>query len=91
MASAKSSTSIDEHIGKRIRERRGKMNLSQDALGSKLGVSFQQVQKYENGVNRISASRLYVMSKVLGVDLLYFFEGLPKESPGRKKKMRRAM
>lgn len=77
MVSARSSTSIDQHIGKRIRERRIEIGMSQDALGAKLGVSFQQIQKYESGANRIAASRLYLLSKTLDVDLSFFFEGLP--------------
>lgn len=88
--SARSSTSIDDHIGRRIRELRIERKLSQQALGERLGVSFQQVQKYEKGANRISASRLYLVSKALGVDLLYFFEGLPTDKSASKKKKKRA-
>lgn len=71
--------SVDKHVGKRIRERRMLMGLSQDKLASSVGVTFQQVQKYERGANRVSASRLYTFSKVLGVPLNFFFSGIEKE------------
>lgn len=67
---------VDAHVGCRIRMCRARLNLSQDKLGNKLGVSFQQVQKYENGSNRVGASRLYHIAHVLGVPVTYFFDGL---------------
>jgi transcriptional regulator with XRE-family HTH domain len=65
---------IDVRVGARIRERRAVLGLTQDQLATAIGVTFQQVQKYERAANRISASRLYYMSKVLGVDVPYFYE-----------------
>lgn len=65
---------IDLIIGKRVRMRRTILGLSQEALGDALGVTFQQIQKYERGVNRISASRLYGLAKVLAVTITFFFE-----------------
>lgn len=68
--------SVDVHVGKRVREARAIKGMSQTALGNALGISFQQVQKYEKGNNRIGASRLWDISKVLDVSTAYFFEGL---------------
>jgi transcriptional regulator with XRE-family HTH domain len=67
----------DKHIGRRLREARMARGFSQGALGKKLGVTFQQVQKYESGANRIGGSRLWDISGVLDVPVGYFFEGLP--------------
>ena len=67
----------DKHIGRRLREARLARGLSQGALGKKLGVTFQQVQKYESGANRIGGSRLWDISGILGVPVGHFFEGLP--------------
>ena len=67
---------IDRHVGARVRLRRKMLKMSQETLGDSLGVTFQQVQKYERGSNRIGASRLYRTSQVLGVPVGYFFEGL---------------
>jgi len=67
---------IDVHVGERVRARRLLAGLSQDAFASKLGVTFQQVQKYEKGANRISASRLYKMASILNVPVDYFFEDI---------------
>jgi transcriptional regulator with XRE-family HTH domain len=64
---------IDVIVGKRIRLRRLQLSLSQTDLGVKLGVAFQQVQKYEKGTNRVSCSRLYDISKILDVPVTYFF------------------
>ena len=71
----KTKNELDQRVGERLRSRRLKMGLSQTELGAAAGVTFQQIQKYESGANRISASRLYYMSKVLGVDVPYFYEG----------------
>jgi transcriptional regulator with XRE-family HTH domain len=68
---------IDVHVGSRIRMRRQIISMSQEKLGELLGITFQQVQKYEKGSNRISASRLYYASKILGVPVQAFFEDLP--------------
>jgi transcriptional regulator with XRE-family HTH domain len=68
---------IDVHVGSRIRMRRQLINMSQERLGELLGITFQQVQKYEKGANRISASRMFFTAKTLGVPVQFFFEGLP--------------
>jgi len=68
---------IDVHVGSRLRMRRQIVSMSQEKLGELLGITFQQVQKYEKGTNRISASRLYCAAKVLGVPVQAFFEDLP--------------
>ena len=70
-------SAIDIHVGARIRLRRSFLRISQEKLGEQLGVSFQQVQKYEKGSNRIGAGQLFQIAKFLKVDLGYFFEGLP--------------
>lgn len=68
---------IDRYVGARVRARRVGIRLSQTKLGEAIGVTFQQVQKYENGTNRIGASNLYKIAKTLGVEVAYFFEGVP--------------
>jgi transcriptional regulator with XRE-family HTH domain len=75
--SPKSSNSVDEFIGKRMREGRIALNISQADLGDKLGVSFQQIQKYEKGTNRVSAARLFDICKALKVSLSSMFERAP--------------
>jgi transcriptional regulator with XRE-family HTH domain len=70
---------IDVHVGKRMRLRRSLLGMSQGKLGEALGLSFQQVQKYERGINRIGASRLFELSRVLGVGVSYFFAEMPEE------------
>lgn len=67
---------IDVLVGKRIRARRHAMGISQTELGDAIGVKFQQIQKYETGANRVSASRLWAVAEKLGVDVVYFFEGI---------------
>lgn len=67
---------IDQHVGGQLRLRRAQAGLTQTELGGKLGLSFQAVQKYESGENRISASRLYQLARILDVPVAYFFEGL---------------
>ena len=69
---------IDKYVGSRVKARRVGMRLSQTDLGRAIGVSFQQVQKYENAANRVSASSLYKIAKVLGVDVAYFYDGMPE-------------
>ena len=66
----------DVHIGRRLREKRVALGMSQSALADKLGITFQQVQKYESGANRMGGSRLWDVANVLGVAVGYFFEGL---------------
>ena len=74
---------VDVHVGKRVRLRRTLMGMSQTKLGNALGLTFQQVQKYENGSNRIGASRLYQIGQILGVPVSFFFEDMdPATSPG---------
>jgi transcriptional regulator with XRE-family HTH domain len=68
---------IDRHVGSRVRLRRMLLGVSQEKLGEALGLTFQQIQKYEKGTNRISASRLQNIAKILGVQVAFFFEGAP--------------
>ena len=68
----------DKHVGKRVRMRRLMIKMTQEKLATQLGLTFQQVQKYEKGVNRISASRSRELSHVLQVPVQFFFEGLPE-------------
>ncbi len=78
--SERSANPIDIHVGARVRLRRLMLRMSQDKLGENLGVTFQQVQKYERGANRVSASRLWGMADVLNVPVEYFFEGLATQN-----------
>ncbi|MEM6682734.1 MAG: helix-turn-helix transcriptional regulator [Pseudomonadota bacterium] len=66
---------VDIHVGKQVRKRRNALSMSQEKLGKALGLTFQQVQKYERGTNRIGSSRLYELAQILDVDISYFFEG----------------
>jgi transcriptional regulator with XRE-family HTH domain len=66
---------IDVRVGGRMRDRRREIGLSQEKLGAAIGVTFQQVQKYENARNRLSASALFRVAKALGVEVAFFFEG----------------
>ncbi len=68
---------VDVHVGARLRQRRTLLGMTQTNLGKALGVGFQQVQKYENGMNRISASRLFALSRLLDVPVEYFFDDMP--------------
>ncbi len=68
---------IDVHVGARLRQRRALLGMTQTNLGDAIGVKFQQVQKYERGTNRISASRLFALSRVLDVPVEYFFDDMP--------------
>jgi len=68
---------VDKHVGSRIRMRRLMLGMSQEKLGNGLGLTFQQVQKYEKGTNRIGASRLQLISQLLQVPVPFFFEGAP--------------
>ncbi|MCY1666935.1 helix-turn-helix domain-containing protein [Rhizobium sp. SL86] len=73
----KSPNAIDVHVGSRIRLRRTMLGMSQEKLGESLGITFQQVQKYEKGANRVGASRLQHIAEVLNVPIPFFFEGVP--------------
>jgi transcriptional regulator with XRE-family HTH domain len=73
---------IDRHVGSRVRMQRILMKMSQEKLGDALGLTFQQVQKYEKGLNRIGASRLQQISKTLSVPPSFFFEGAPSLEGG---------
>jgi transcriptional regulator with XRE-family HTH domain len=66
---------IDKHVGRQLRWRRNQLNLSQEALAERLGVTFQQVQKYERGANRVSAGRLYELARALDTTITFFFSG----------------
>ncbi len=66
---------IDKHVGRRLRWRRRELKFSQESLAERLGVTFQQIQKYERGANRISAGRLFELAKVLDTTISYFFQG----------------
>jgi len=68
---------IDKYVGSRVRGRRLGLRMSQTKLGEAIGVTFQQIQKYENGANRIGASNLYKVSRTLGVEVGYFFQDMP--------------
>ncbi len=68
---------VDVHVGTRLRVRRTLLGMNQTALGDAIGLTFQQVQKYENGANRISASRLFALSRLLDVPIEYFFDDMP--------------
>lgn len=70
---------VDRHVGARLRMRRIQVGLSQEKLGEALGITFQQIQKYEKGSNRIGASRLQLAAKVLAVPVNYFFDGAQTE------------
>ena len=68
---------VDTHVGSRVRLRRMLLGMSQERLGESMGLTFQQVQKYEKGVNRVGASRLFQISKILDVPVQFFFEEAP--------------
>ena len=74
---AKPPNPVDVYVGRRVRMRRIKINMSQEFLGEQIGVPFQQIQKYEKGANRIGASRIQQISKVLEVPASFFFDGAP--------------
>jgi transcriptional regulator with XRE-family HTH domain len=71
---------IDAHVGRRMRQRREYLGISQGRLGRHLGLTFSQVQKYEKGSNRIGAGRLYLIAEFLGVPVQYFFEGIGQQT-----------
>jgi transcriptional regulator with XRE-family HTH domain len=81
---------IDVHVGGRVRLRRTLLGMSQEKLGDALGLTFQQVQKYERGVNRIGASRLFDLSRVLDVPIGFFFDDMPDALGGTQGAARRS-
>ena len=78
MMAKKAPNPTDKHVGARVRMRRMMLGMSQSTLGDGLGITFQQVQKYEKGTNRMGASRLQHISHILQVPVLFFFEGAPQ-------------
>ena len=74
----KSPNPVDRHVGSRVRMRRMLIGMSQEKLGEALGITFQQIQKYEKGTNRIGASRLHHIARVLGVPVEFFYDGAPQ-------------
>ena len=78
----KSPNPVDKHVGRRVRMRRMMLAMSQGKLGDALSLTFQQVQKYEKGTNRIGASRLQQISHILQVPVAFFFEGAPPRIKG---------
>lgn len=81
MASKKSPNPIDVHVGSRVRLRRMMLGMSQEKLGEHLGITFQQIQKYEKGTNRIGASRMQAIARVLSAPVAFFFEDAPGQAP----------
>ncbi len=77
----KQANPIDAQVGNRVRLRRMLVGMSQEKLGEMLGLTFQQVQKYEKGVNRIGAGRLYQVANILGVPISYFYEDVSEQEP----------
>ncbi len=75
---------VDEYVGKRVRQRRWMVGFSQQQLGEAVGIKFQQIQKYETGMNRVSASRLWDIAKVLDVPVTFFFDGYEGDVPKAK-------
>ncbi|MBA3999526.1 helix-turn-helix transcriptional regulator [Brevundimonas sp.] len=73
---------VDRHVGRRVETRRKSLGYSQSQLGAALGLTFQQIQKYEKGANRISASKLWEISQFFKVEIGYFFDGLTAAEPG---------
>jgi len=72
------SNPIDAYVGSRVRQQRMILGMGQEILGNAVGLTYQQIQKYERGINRISASRLFTLSKVLNVPISFFFEDMPR-------------
>ena len=84
MIAKKAPNPIDKHVGSRVRMRRMMLGMSQEKLGNALGLTFQQVQKYEKGTNRIGASRLQQISNTLQVPVSFFFDGAPNVQVGTR-------
>ena len=72
---------VDAHVGKRVRHRRWMVGMTQQQLADRVGIKFQQIQKYETGMNRVSASRLWDIASAMGVSISFFFEGLAGGHP----------
>jgi transcriptional regulator with XRE-family HTH domain len=72
---------VDVHVGKRVRHRRWMVGMTQQQLAEKVGIKFQQIQKYETGMNRVSASRLWDIADALGVPVSFFFDGFDEKGP----------
>src|SRR5215472_10343550 len=77
----RSTAAIDDHVGARIRERRIMLGLTQQQLAEMIGVTYQQAHKYERGINRVSAGRLYEIARVLNAPITYFYQGLGLGAP----------
>ena len=77
---ARRSREVDCHVGKRVRERRNALGMPQTKLADALGISFQQIRKYEVGTDRMMAGRLWDIAKALEIDVEYFFEGIQKRA-----------
>ncbi len=88
MSESKLPSGIDRIVGQRVRWRRRELKLTQEKLGELLDLTFQQVQKYEKGTNRISAGRLYEVAQVLSVPINYFYEGAEEFMPHRESAIR---
>ena len=82
MMSTKAPNPVDKYVGSRVRMRRIMLGMSQEKLGEALGLTFQQVQKYEKGTNRVGASRIQQISEILQVPVSFLFEGGPSGTPG---------
>ena len=78
---------VDEHVGKRIRVRRTLLGMSQEKLSEGLGLTFQQIQKYESGANRASAGRLFQFAEILNVPVSYFFENVPADAASHARRL----
>lgn len=79
---AKSPNVIDKYVGLRVRGRRKELKLSQEVLAERLGLTFQQIQKYERGANRISAGRLHELARALDASIMYFYRGVEEVTGG---------
>lgn len=82
---------VDIHVGSRVRLRRTLLGMSQERLGDAVGLTFQQIQKYERGANRIGASRLYELTQILDVPVSFFFDDMADELKSREGRMRRGL
>jgi len=77
----RSTAAIDDHVGARIRERRIMLGLTQQQLAEMIGVTYQQAHKYERGINRVSAGRLYEIARALNAPITFFYDGVGEEAP----------
>src|SRR5690349_6573544 len=87
----RSTAAIDDHIGARIRERRIMLGLTQQQLAEMIGVTYQQAHKYERGINRVSAGRLFEIARVLSVPIGYFYDGIGESGPRQVSQRERMM